>query len=129
VARINQFRACVCLPPLPRWTAGEACAHQNAEYDAQRNSAHAGFSAKICAGGKAQNECPNWGKASPVNMIDTCLQMMFSEGPPPSANCSGQCYSEHGHYINMTGTNYKNGVACGFFTTSTGSIWTVVNFQ
>src|SRR4051794_16902197 len=40
VARVNQFRACVCLPPLTRWTAGESCADQDAAYDPS-HSAHA----------------------------------------------------------------------------------------
>jgi hypothetical protein len=129
VARVNQFRACVCLPALPRWTAGEACANQDAQYDSQQNSAHAGFSANICAAGTAQDECPDWAGATAASVIDKCLQMMFDEGPPPSGTCSGQCYSDHGHYINMTGTKYKNGVACGFYTTSGGAMWAVQNFQ
>ena len=128
VARVNQFRACVCLPPLPRWTAGEACADQEAQYDSQQNSAHAGFSAKICTSGNAQDECPGWG-GSYANVIDGCLQSMFGEGPPPTASCSGTCYQTHGHYINMTGTGYKSGVACGFYTMTSGKIWAVQNFQ
>jgi hypothetical protein len=119
VARVNQFRACVCLPPLPRWSAGEACADQDAQYDSQQNSAHAGFQAGICTSGNAQDECPNWGKTTPEKVIDGCLQMMFDEGPPPSGTCTGQCYSDHGHYINMTGTKY----------TASGGIWAVQNFQ
>jgi uncharacterized protein YkwD len=129
VARVNQFRACVCLPPLPRWTAGEACADQDSQYDSQQNSAHAGFIAGICASGNAQDECPGWSGSTAEKVIDGCLQMMFDEGPPPTATCSGQCYTDHGHYINMTGTKYKNGVACGFYTTSSGSIWAAQNFQ
>lgn len=128
VARVNQFRACVCLPPLPRWSAGESCADQNASYDAGKNSAHAGFQAGICAAGNAQDECPAWG-GSAEKVIDGCLQMMFDEGPPPTTTCTGTCYSEHGHFINMTGAKYKSGVACGFYTTSSGSIWAVQNFQ
>jgi len=128
VARVNQFRACVCLPALPRWTAGEACANQEAQYDSQQNSAHAGFQAGICTSGNAQDECPNW-KNTAEGVIDGCLQMMFKEGPPPSGTCTGQCYTDHGHYINMTGTKYKNGVACGFYTTASGGIWAVQNFQ
>jgi hypothetical protein len=129
VARVNQFRACVCLPALPRWNAGEACADQDAQYDSQQNTAHAGFSAKICSAGNAQDECPDWSKATPASVIDRCLQMMFDEGPPPAGTCTGQCYQDHGHYINMTGAKYKNGVACGFFTTASGAIWAVQNFQ
>jgi len=128
VARVNQFRACVCLAPLPRWTAGEACANQEAEYDSQQNTAHAGFSAKICTSGNAQDECPNWG-GSYSSVVAGCLQSMFDEGPPPTASCSGSCYQSHGHYINMTGTGYKSGVACGFYTMSSGKIWAVQNFQ
>jgi hypothetical protein len=128
VARVNQFRACVCLPPLPRWTAGESCANRDAEYDAQQNTAHAGFSARLCGSGNAQDECPNWG-GSYASVIDRCLQSMFDEGPPPTATCTGSCYQSHGHYINMTGTKYRSGVACGFYTTSGGKIWAVQNFQ
>jgi hypothetical protein len=128
VARVNQFRACVCLPPLQRWSAGEACANQEAQYDSEQNSAHAGFSAKICTSGNAQDECPGWG-GSYASVIDGCLQGMFAEGPPPEGACSGSCYQSHGHYINMTGTNYKSGVACGFYTTSAGKIWAVQNFR
>jgi hypothetical protein len=126
-ARVNQFRACVCLPPLPRWTAGEACADQDSQYDSQQSVAHAGFQARICTSGNAQDECPGWKNATQV--ISQCLAQMFAEGPPPTATCTGSCYSAHGHYINMTGTNYKNGVACGFYTTSSGSMWAAQNFQ
>jgi len=127
VARVNQYRACVCLPPLPRWTDGEACANQDAEYDSQQNLAHAGFAARICTSGNAQDECPNWKSATQV--IAQCLQQMFGEGPPPSTPCTGACYSSHGHFINMTGTGYANGVACGFFTTPGGTIWAAQNFK
>ncbi len=129
VARVNQFRACVCLPPLARWTAGEACADQDSQYDSQQSSAHAGFIAGICASGNAQDECPDWGGYTDEKVIDQCLQMMFDEGPPPTASCTGTCYEAHGHYINMTGTSYKSGVACGFYTTASGSVWAAQNFQ
>ena len=128
VARVNQFRACVCLPPLARWTAGEACADQDAKYDSEQDVAHAGFSAGICSAGNAQDECPGWG-GTPEKVVDGCLLMMFQEGPPPAGSCTGQCYSDHGHYINMTGTSYKNGVACGFYTMASGSIWATQNFK
>jgi len=127
VARVNQFRACVCLPPLARWSAGEACADQDAKYDAGQNSAHAGFTARICSAGNAQDECPAW-SGSGETVIDGCLQMMFNEGPPPTSTCTGQCYTDHGHYINMTGTKYKSGVACGFYTMPSGAIWAAQNF-
>jgi hypothetical protein len=129
VARVNQFRACVCLPPLAQWTAGQACADQDAQYDSQQGTAHAGAQANICDWGSAQNECPSWSRATPESVIDGCLQMMFEEGPPPSSPCTGSCYTAHGHYINMTGTNYRYGVACGFYTTSSGAVWAVQNFK
>jgi hypothetical protein len=128
VARVNQFRACVCLPPLARWSAGEACADQDAKYDSEQNTAHAGFSAGICTAGNAQDECPGW-SGSYAKVISGCLQMMFDEGPPPTSTCTGTCYQDHGHYINMTGTKYKNGVACGFYTMPNGQIWAAQNFQ
>jgi hypothetical protein len=127
VTRMNQFRACVCLPPLARWTSGEACADQDAQYDSQQNVAHAGFQAGICASGNAQDECPGWKNATQV--ISQCLAQMFAEGPPPTTPCTGSCYSAHGHYINMTGTKYSSGVACGFYTTPTGSLWAAQNFK
>jgi hypothetical protein len=125
VDRINQFRAeCACLPPLERWTEGEDCADQMAEYDSTR-SAHAGFADNICEGGSAQNECPGWGSNEQV--VDGCLQAMWSEGPPPQEPCEGQCFQDHGHFINMTNERY-GAVACGFYETSDGEVWAVQNF-
>lgn len=120
VARINQFRAeCQCLPPLMRWTEGESCADMHAEYDSTR-SAHSGFRDRICAnGGRAQNECPGWRSTSQV--ISGCLQAMWDEGP-------GEPFSAHGHYINMSNTAHSR-VACGFYTTASGQLWAVQNFQ
>ena len=90
VDRVNQFRACMCLPALKRWTDGEACANQDATYDAMNQSmgAHAGFKAKICAAGNAQDECPGW--QSETQVVSGCLQQMFDEGPPPSQPCTGK---------------------------------------
>jgi hypothetical protein len=120
VRRINQLRwACQCLPPLQRWTEGESCADQHAEYDSTR-SPHAGFSGGICSpGGWAQNECPGWGSIEAI--ISGCLQAMWDEGP-------GEPYSQHGHYINMTNPSYSM-VACGFHETPGGQVWAVQNFQ
>jgi hypothetical protein len=128
VARVNQFRACACLPPLQRWMDGEACANQDASYDAMNQSmgAHAGFKAKICAAGNAQDECPGW--RSNDQVISGCLQQMFNEGPPPTNPCTGTCYEQHGHFINMTNTRYTM-VACGYYTASNGQIWAVQNFK
>ena len=120
VARINQFRwECQCLPPLERWTNGEACADEHAEYDSTR-SAHAGFRDNICSPrGRAQNECPGWW--SEASIVDSCLQMMWDEGP-------GENFNEHGHYINMSNPNYSK-VACGIYDTGSGGIWSVQNFE
>ncbi|MEZ4459067.1 MAG: hypothetical protein R3E66_04940 [bacterium] len=116
VQRINQFRwECQCLPPLERWTDGEACADQQAANDAAKNAPHDGFSSGICSPrGFAQNECPGWGGWDRVN--SACLQQMWDEGP-------GEPFSAHGHYINMSSTQYTM-VACG-----EGGGWFVQNFQ
>jgi hypothetical protein len=118
--RINQLRwECQCIPPLQRWNEAEGCADQHAEYDSTRN-AHAGFSDDICSPrGWAQNECPGW--RSTEHVISGCLQAMWDEGP-------GEPYSEHGHYINMTNSSYTM-VACGFYETASGDVWSVQNFQ
>jgi hypothetical protein len=127
VNRINQFRAeCACLPPLERWTEGEACANEMAEYDSVQDSAHAGFQDDICTGGSAQNECPGW--RSEQQVVDGCLQAMWDEGPPPTESCSGACFQEYGHFINMTNARHTK-VACGFFTTAGGEVWAVQNFS
>ncbi|MGM0558928.1 MAG: hypothetical protein ACQEVA_21245 [Myxococcota bacterium] len=116
VRRINQFRwECQCLPPLERWHDGEQCADEQATYDAENNSPHAGFRENICSPrGSAQNECPGYGTWDSV--IGTCLQQMWDEGP-------GEPFSEHGHYINMSSTQYTK-VACG-----SGDGWFVQNFR
>jgi uncharacterized protein YkwD len=126
VARVNQFRACVCLGPLARNTAAEACANQQAQYDSETDTAHAGFSDGICTpNGTAQNECPGW--RSVAETIGRCIQSMFGEGPPPTATCTGTCFQTYGHYINMTNTRYTS-VACGFYTTPAGEVWQVQNY-
>jgi hypothetical protein len=125
VARVNQFRACVCLPPLVRWNDGESCADQDAAYDVA-NGAHAGFIAGICpVEGSAQDECPGWGSATQV--ISQCLQQMFAEGPPPTATCTGACYQMHGHFINMTNPRYTK-IACGIATVN-GKVTAVQDLQ
>ncbi len=126
VDRINQFLTqCACLPALTRATDGEACADQMAAYDAAMNSAHAGAIAKICTPSGSQNECP--GYASNNQVISLCMQQMWDEGPPPTSSCTGTCYEQHGHYINMTDPSVHR-VACGFFTTSSGQVWAAQNF-
>jgi len=126
VNRINQFLTqCACLPALSRATDGEACADQMAKYDAAMNSAHAGAIDKICTPSGSQNECP--GYASNSQVISLCMQQMWDEGPPPTSSCTGTCYEQHGHYINMTDPSVHR-VACGFFTTSSGQVWAAQNF-
>jgi hypothetical protein len=127
VDRINQFlTVCACLPPLERRTDGEDCADQMAEYDAGKNSPHAGAKDNICQPGGAQNECP--GYASNNQVISLCMQQMWDEGPPPTSSCTGSCYQMHGHFINMTDPSVTK-VACGFYTTSSGEVWAVQNFS
>jgi hypothetical protein len=127
VDRINQFRTqCACLPALARRTDGEACADEMAQYDAEQNEAHAGHSDKICEPSGSQNSCP--GYSSNNQVIGLCLQQMWDEGPPPMDPCTGECFQEYGHFINMTSTTV-NQVACGFFTTSAGKVWSVQNFS
>lgn len=122
VIRINQFRCqCQHLPPLMRWTAGEACADQMAAYDGARPGMfHAGFIAHICNGGYGENECPGWPSVS--SEVTGCLQQMWDEGP-------GDFYGppQHGHYINMSSTMFTM-VACGFATGMNGE-YAVQNFQ
>lgn len=120
VTRINQLRwECQCLPPLARWSQAERCADQQAEYDSTRPP-HSGFRDGVCSpSGWAQNECPGW--ASTDQVVTGCLQAMWDEGP-------GEPYSAHGHYINMTNPNYAR-VACGFYQTPDGRVWSVQNFE
>ncbi len=126
VNRVNQFRkACLCLEPLERWTEAEGCADQQAEYDIT-GGPHAGFRDDICEpSGWGQNECPGYDSESQV--IGLCLQQMWSEGPPPQEECEGQCFQEHGHFINMTNPSHTK-VACGFANASDGSLWAVQNY-
>ena len=62
-----------------------------------------------------------------VYLVDRCLQSMWDEGPPPMQPCEGDCFQTYGHFINMTSTRSTK-VACGFFTTADGEIWSVQNF-
>jgi len=121
VQRINQLRAeCQCLPPLQRWREGESCADEQAEYDAMGGGPHGGFREGICSpNGSGQNECPGYRGVDRV--IDRCLQNMWDEGP-------GEPFEEHGHYLNMTNALHRR-VACGFYTTPQGDVWSVQNFS
>lgn len=116
VDRINAFRATEGKPPYQRWTEQEACSDGQAKLDGDSNTPHGNFS--MC-GENAQNTCPNW--PSTGSVTQGCLQQMWDEGP-------GEPFSEHGHYINMSSSNYSK-VACGFYELPGGGIWASQNFQ
>jgi hypothetical protein len=116
VDRINQFRwECQCLPPLARWADGEACTDEQSANDQSSASPHGNFGA---CGESAQNTCPDW--PSEQDVVVGCLQAMWDEGP-------GEPFIEHGHYINMSNTQYSR-VACGR-SSSGGGVWSNQNFQ
>ena len=117
VDTINQYRASLGLPAYARWNAEESCADGQAQSDSQSGTAHGAFGQ---CGESAQNECPGW-PGPPSTMIPQCLAMMWAEGP-------GTDFTKHGHYINMSSTQYTK-VACGFTTLSDGSVWAVQDFQ
>lgn len=128
VDRINQFRTqCACMPPLARWTEGEACADMMATSDSMSMEAHGGFKSRVCSPtGNGQNECP--GYPSLNNVVGTCLQQMWNEGPPPMTPCNGDCFQKYGHFLNMTNKSFKK-VACGFSGTAGPGLWAVQNFS
>lgn len=116
VEAINAYRATLSLPPYTRWKAGEACADDEARQDSQTGTAHGAFGQ---CGEHAQNECPGWPSVEAT--VTGCLDMMWAEGP-------GEPFSAHGHYINMSSTQYTE-VACGFYEMPSGSVWAVQNFR
>ena len=113
---INQYRATMGLTPYERWTDAEICSDGEAKSDSETMTAHGAFGQ---CGESAQNECPGWSGA-PEKMIDGCLDMMWAEGPGD--------FNGHGHYINMSSTDYKM-ASCGFHVTADGSVWAVQNFK
>lgn len=117
VDKINEYRATLGLTPYERWTDAEICSDGEAKSDSETGTAHGAFGQ---CGENAQNECPGW-PGKPEEMIDGCLAQMWAEGP-------GMDFSKHGHYINMSSTQYTK-VACGFFVTANGSVWSVQNFK
>ena len=125
VDTINKIRAdCMCLPPLARWTEGEACADQMAEYDSGQNTAHAGFKARLCTpGGSAQCECPGWSSVASITQgtsrMESCLEMMWHEVDNPSG--------EQGHYQAMSSKTYTK-VACGI-NASASDVWAAQNYS
>ena len=115
VDSINAFRATESLPPLERWTAQESCVDNQSRLDSESGVAHGAFGD---CGERAQNECPGWGSVEQI--LSGCLSSMWAEGP-------GEPYSEHGHYLNMSGDYTK--VACGFYETPDGEFWHIEDFQ
>ncbi len=116
VDRINQFRwECQCLPPLARWPEAEMCTDEQSGNDQSTGVAHGNFQA---CNEFAQNTCPDW--PSENDVVVGCLQLMWDEGP-------GEPFEEHGHYINMSSTDYSK-VACGRFASAQG-VWSNQNFS
>ena len=123
VDRINAFRATLGLPPYERWTAQEGCSDSQAQADAASMNAHGNFG--MCTE-NAQNTCPGYPSLSSVT--GQCLDQMWAEGPPPTTPCTGQCFQDHGHYLNMSSTKFTR-VACGFANMSNGRVWANQNFK
>lgn len=120
VKKINDYRATLNLPPYARWKEGESCADKEAKSDSKTGTAHGAFRTcdDIEEKEMAQNECPGWPSLESIS--DGCLGMMWDEGPGP--------FEGHGHYINMSSTSYTK-VACGFYVTPSGDVWSVQNFR
>ncbi len=116
VDTINMYRASLGLPAYARWHEAEGCSDDEAASDGKSKQPHGAFGQ--CEE-NAQNECPGWPTPA-ESMIDGCLELMWNEGP-------GADFSAHGHYINMSSTQYTK-VSCGFAEVG-GSIWAVQNFQ
>jgi hypothetical protein len=112
VTQINAYRAQLGLPAYERWTTAEACTDGQTQSDSQTGQAHGAFGQ---CDEWAQNECPGW-PGPPGDMILDCLAAMWSEGPGG------------GHYENMRSSSYER-VACGFYTTPSGDVWAIQNFQ
>jgi hypothetical protein len=115
VDRINQFRATEGKPPYQRWTGAEVCSDDEARKDAASGEPHGAFGQ---CGESAQNECPDYNSVTSV--LGSCLDQMWAEGP-------GADFQQHGHYLNMSSTNYTK-VACGFHESPKG-VWAVQNFE
>lgn len=117
VDTINMYRATLDLPPYQRWTEAEVCSGEEAESDSMTQTPHGAFGQ---CDEWAQNECPGW-EGPPEQLLDGCLAAMWAEGP-------GEPFEDHGHYINMSSTQYTK-VACGFYQTGEGDYWAIQNFQ
>jgi hypothetical protein len=127
VAKINEFRKTLKLAALERDKANEGCTDKQAQKDQKANKAHE--NAEMCRSTSAkyaQNTCPGYGSLADANGV--CLQMMFDEGPPPTARCTGKCDEAHGHYIHITSKDFKK-VSCGFSINDKGEVWANHNFS
>ena len=123
VDRINAFRQTLGLMPLERWTDNETCTNQQSEQDAISGQPHGAFG--MCSE-FGQNTCPGW--PSTDEIVTGCLQQMWDEGPPPMLPCEGECFQQHGHFINMSSAAFTK-VACGFYRMNDGRIWSNHNFR
>lgn len=120
--QVNEYRASAGLPALHRWQDGEPCADNGAKRDSESNSPHGSMGS---CGQIAQNTCPYY--PSIASVASTCLQQMWNEGAPTSQPCTGSCYMQHGHYINMTGNYIK--LATGIHQLANGQVWVNMNFK
>jgi hypothetical protein len=118
VHRVNDYRATLSLKRLMRNRSMDACVDTQAQMDYASGVAHSAFG--HCKE-SAQDECPGWTGSNMLLVANTiiisCMQMMWDEGAPLAGTpCGGgtACYSQHGHYINMTNTDYSS-MACGFY--------------
>ena len=117
VDKINAYRATLSLPALVRDASKEPCCDGEAKTDALANKAHSAFGS--CSE-FAQNECPGYPAGNISASLDQCLAQMWAEGP-------GVDFNTHGHYINMTSTNYTH-VYCGFYTLGNNTFWGAQDF-
>lgn len=117
----NEKRASEGKTPLVLWSDASKCSDQQAKDDWKFDSPHGHFG--DCNEG-AQNTCPGWpanaDTAAQREVLINCLTMMWNEGP-------GEPYSAHGHYINMSNSQYTK-VTCGFYYEN-GSLWINQNFR
>jgi hypothetical protein len=133
VDHINMYRATLNLPPYTRAPEHELCSDQGAKLDGDSGKAHG--SAGMCRGLGAQNTCPGWGvgprtgNATVAQALTKCLDMMWAEAEPPvpRAECKGDCFQMHGHYLNMSDMRTTK-VACGFYQMANGKYWMNQNF-
>lgn len=123
VDRINELRATLSLPPLQRWTEAEGCSDMQSQKDHVSGVAHGNF--PQCGEG-GQNTCPDW--RDQASIIGGCLDRMWAEGPAPGPTCDEACFQAHGHYLNMTNTEFTK-VACGFYDDGAGAVWSNQNFK